>query len=188
MSCHNDGKVVAVDGKTVRRSYDKSRRRGAIHMVSAFAAANSLVLGQVKTEDHSNEITAIPELLNMLDIKGKLITIDAMGCQKDIAEIICKKEGDYLLAVKKNQGKLHKAFEDSLSVEKLNKGDFDSYSTEEQGHGRHELRIHAVSDVTTEFTDFEFEWKNLKKLCVAISFRSEGKSLTHEHLRQFDIT
>ncbi|MEX9348330.1 ISAs1 family transposase, partial [Salmonella enterica] len=175
--CHviTDGRVIAIDGKTVRGSYDKKKRKSAIHMVSAFSTANSLVLGQVKTKDHSNEITAIPELLNMLDIKEKLITIDAMGCQKDIAEKICKKEGNYLLAVKGDQGKLHQAFEDNLSVGKLNEKNLDSYSTEEISHGGHELRIHAVSDVTSEFVDFEFEWKKLTKLCVAISFRSEGK-------------
>ncbi|HCB4956206.1 ISAs1 family transposase [Salmonella enterica] len=175
--CHavTDGKVIAVDGKTVRRSYDKSKRKGAIHMVSAFSTANSVVMGQVKTNEKSNEITAIPELLNMLDIKDKLITIDAMGCQKDIAELICKKEGDYLLAVKGNQGKLYNAFESNLSVLKLNALGLDTYSTDEVSHGRHELRIHAVSDVTKEFIDFGFEWKNLKKLCVAMSFRSEGK-------------
>ncbi|EHM3444056.1 ISAs1 family transposase, partial [Salmonella enterica subsp. enterica] len=175
--CHavTDGKIIAVDGKTVRRSYDKSKRKGAIHMVSAFSTANSVVVGQVKTSAHSNEITAIPELLNLLDIKDKLITIDAMGCQKDIAEFICKKEGDYLLAVKGNQGKLYDAFGENLSVGKLNEKELDSYSTTEISHGRHEIRIHAVSDVTSEFIDFGFEWKNLKKLCVALSFRSEGK-------------
>ncbi|EAC0928206.1 ISAs1 family transposase, partial [Salmonella enterica subsp. enterica] len=131
----------------------------------------SVVMGQVKTNEKSNEITAIPELLNMLDIKDKLITIDAMGCQKDIAELICKKEGDYLLAVKGNQGKLYNAFESNLSVLKLNALGLDTYSTDEVSHGRHELRIHAVSDVTKEFIDFGFEWKNLKKLCVAMSFR-----------------
>lgn len=175
--CHavTDGKVIAVDGKTVRKSYDKSKRKGAIHMVSAFSTANSVVMGQVKTNEKSNEITAIPELLNMLDIKDKLITIDAMGCQKDIAELICKKEGDYLLAVKSNQGKLYHAFENNLSVGKLDGLEPDTYSTDEVSHGRHELRIHAVSDVTKEFFDFGFEWRNLKKVCVAISFRSEGK-------------
>lgn len=92
--------------------YDKSRRRGAIHVISAFSTMNGLVLGQIKTNEKSNEITAIPELLNMLDIKGKLITTDAMGCQKDIAEKIHHQEGDYLFSVKGNQGRLQKAFEE----------------------------------------------------------------------------
>ncbi len=82
--CHEitQGDVVAIDGKAVRRSYDKAKRQGAIHMVSAFSAANNVVLGQVKIEEKSNEITAIPELLKLLEIKGCLVTIDAMGCQK----------------------------------------------------------------------------------------------------------
>lgn len=132
LDCHavTDGKVIAVDGKTVRRSYDKSKRKGAIHMVSSFSTANSVVMGQVKKNEKSNEITAISELLNMLDVKDKLITIDAMGCQKDIAELICKKEGDYLLAVKSNQGKLYHAFENNLSVGKLDGLELDTYSTE----------------------------------------------------------
>ncbi|EPS2616032.1 ISAs1 family transposase, partial [Escherichia coli] len=82
------------------------RRRGAIHVISAFSTMHSLVIGQIKTDEKSNEITAIPELLNMLDIKGKIITTDAMGCQKDIAEKIQKQGGDYLFAVKGNQGRL----------------------------------------------------------------------------------
>lgn len=80
--------IIAIDVKTLRRSYNKSRRRGTIHMTSAFSTMNSLVLGQIKTDEKSNEITAAPELLNMLDIKGKTITTDAIGCQKDIAEKI----------------------------------------------------------------------------------------------------
>ncbi len=85
--CHEitDGEIIAIDGKTVRGSYDKGKRKGAIHMVSAFSTENGVVLGQVKTDAKSNEITAIPELLNLLDLKKCLITIDAMGCQKNIA-------------------------------------------------------------------------------------------------------
>ncbi|MFT2536216.1 ISAs1 family transposase, partial [Escherichia coli] len=93
--CHEitDGEIIAIDGKTIRGSFDKGKRKGAIHMVSAFSNENGVVLGQVKTEAKSNEITAIPELLNMLDIKGKIIKTDAMGCQKDIAEKIQKQGG-----------------------------------------------------------------------------------------------
>lgn len=87
-----EGSVIAIDGKTVRRSFDKKQRKAAIHMVSAFSAANSLVLGQVKTDAKSNEITAIPELLQLLEIKGCLVSIDAMGCQRNIADKIVKKK------------------------------------------------------------------------------------------------
>ena len=101
------GEVVAIDGKTVRRSYDRSRSRQAIHLVSAWASANTMTLGQVKTEEKSNEITAIPRLLELLDLHGCIVTIDAMGCQREIAEQIVDAGADYVLAVKDNQGRLY---------------------------------------------------------------------------------
>ncbi len=127
-ACHkvSQGDVIAIDGKTLRRSYDKSKKRDAIHRVSAFSAANNVVLGQLKTEEKSNEITAIPELLKLLEIKGCLVTLDAMGCQRDIARAIVEKEVDYLLAVKGNQGKLEKAFDHHFSLEKLNQWQSDT--------------------------------------------------------------
>ncbi|EIL4142102.1 ISAs1 family transposase, partial [Escherichia coli] len=167
-----DKDVIAIDGKTLRHSYDKSRRRGAIHVISAFSTMHSLVIGQIKTDEKSNEITAIPELLNMLDIKGKIITTDAMGCQKDIAEKIQKQGGDYLFAVKGNQGRLNKAFEEKFPLKELNNPEHDSYAISEKSHGREEIRLHIVCDVPDELIDFTFEWKGLKKLCVAVSFRS----------------
>ncbi|EET4818657.1 ISAs1 family transposase, partial [Escherichia coli] len=172
--CHSsdDKDVIAIDGKTLRHSYDKSRRRGAIHVISAFSTMHSLVIGQIKTDEKSNEITAIPELLNMLDIKGKIITTDAMGCQKDIAEKIQKQGGDYLFAVKGNQGRLNKAFEEKFPLKELNNPEHDSYAISEKSHGREEIRLHIVCDVPDELIDFTFEWKGLKKLCVAVSFRS----------------
>ena len=128
--------------------------------------------GQIRTDEKSNEITAIPELLNMLDIKGKIITTDAMGCQKDIAEKIQKQGGDYLFAVKGNQGRLNKAFEEKFPLKELNNPEHDSYAMSEKSHGREEIRLHIVCDVPDELIDFTFEWKGLKKLCVAVSFRS----------------
>lgn len=102
-----NGRLIAVDGKTLRHSFDHANQKAAIHMVSAWSEANHLVLGQVATEEKSNEITAIPKLLELLDIKGAVISIDAMGCQKAIAEKIIDQQGDYLLALKKNQGGLY---------------------------------------------------------------------------------
>ena len=99
--------VIALDGKTIRRSFDKALGQSAIHMVSAWSVENRLILGQVKVDDKSNEITAIPKLLALLVIKGCLVTIDAMGCQTEIAEQIVEQGGDYLLAVKKNQKHLY---------------------------------------------------------------------------------
>ncbi|HCM1918676.1 TPA: ISAs1 family transposase [Salmonella enterica subsp. salamae serovar 28:r:e,n,z15] len=180
--CHSseNGSVIAIDGKTLRGSYDKSRRRGAIHVISAFSAMGGVVLGQLKTAEKSNEITAIPELINLLDIKGKIITTDAMGCQKDIAEKIISLGGDYLFAVKGNQGRLQKAFEEKFPLKELNNPGYDSYSTTEKNHGREETRLHIVSDVPDELIDFTFEWKGLKKLCVAVSFRKEIASQDKE--------
>lgn len=102
--CHvaTNGKVIATDGNTLHGTYDKNRRQGMIYMVSAFSAANQVILGQVKTADKSNEITAIPELLALLNLRGCLITIDAKYCQKAIAKKVLEKEKDYLLAVKSN--------------------------------------------------------------------------------------
>ena len=101
------GEVVAIDGKTARRSHDRAGNKGAIHMVSAWATQNNLTLGQVKTEEKSNEITAIPQLLDLLDLHGCIVTIDAMGCQREIAEKITDGGADYVLAVKENQGQLY---------------------------------------------------------------------------------
>ena len=98
------GDSVAIDGKTLRHSFDRATGQAAIHMVRAWASAHRLVLGQLKVEEKSNEITAIPTLLMMLDIAGAIVTIDAMGCQKEIAKIITEQEADYVLALKENQG------------------------------------------------------------------------------------
>ena len=137
--------VVAVDGKTLRGSYDRSDCRAAIHMVSAWSVANGVVLGQVKTEEKSNEITAIPELLNVLSLEGCLVTIDAMGCQREIAQQIVDQGGDYLLAVKDNQPKL---FEEVLNAfehaEVETPESIHTYTTEDCGHGRREVRHYTT--------------------------------------------
>ena len=106
-----EGEIIAIDGKTLRRSYDKRAKKLVIHMVSAWGSANGLVLGIVKIDEKSNEITAIPELLKALEIKGCIVTIDAMGCQKDIAKTIIDKGGDYVLSLKGNQGNMHEQVE-----------------------------------------------------------------------------
>lgn len=99
--------MIAVDGKTLRNSGDDFRQSDPLHIVHAFATENSLLLGQLATDAKSNEITAIPELLKMLTIRGNVITIDAMGCQKEIVKVIREREGDYVIALKSNQGLLH---------------------------------------------------------------------------------
>ena len=137
------GDVIAIDGKTLRRSHDISADKSAIHMVSAWSSANGVVLGQEKTAEKSNEITAIPELLNSLAIKGCIVSIDAMGCQKDIAEKIIKQKGNYLLALKGNQGNLHEEVSSFLITAKndnFKNVEHDFYEDIDAGHGRIEVR------------------------------------------------
>lgn len=138
-----EGEVVAIDGKTLRRSFDRASSKAAIHMVSAWASKNGLVLGQVKTEEKSNEITAIPKLLELLYVRGCIVTIDAMGCQREIVERIVEKGADYVISLKGNQGALQKEVE-TLFVEARGER-FEllkhSYSeTVEKDHGRVETR------------------------------------------------
>ena len=145
-----DGQVVAIDGKTLRRSYNRRSARAAIHMVSAWATQNRVVLGQLKTEEKSNEITAIPALLKMLDVQGCIVTIDAMGCQKTIAHQIVEQGADYVLALKPNQGHFYTAVErwfqtaDHTTSEEAS---LSYYETEEQQHGRVEIRRHWTTPV-----------------------------------------
>lgn len=134
-----DGEVIAIDGKTNRRTFGKLTK--ALHMVSAFAAANGVVLGQVGTNQKSNEITAIPELLKILDIAGCLITTDAMGCQSDIAADIVARGGDYLLAVKGNQGLLYRDIKACFADEQQPRITNVSTTT---GHGRIDTRVCEV--------------------------------------------
>jgi predicted transposase YbfD/YdcC len=143
------GQFVAIDGKTLRRSYDRRSAKAAIHMVSAWAAQNRVVLGQLKTAEKSNEITAIPELLRVLDVSGCLVTIDAMGCQRAIAQQIVEQGGEYVLALKRNQGTLYEA------VAQLFQRAHDTpdegpvlqyYETHDEAHGRREIRRHWTTD------------------------------------------
>ena len=145
----SEGQIIAIDGKTLRRSYDRGSDKAAIHMVSAWAAANRVVLGQLKTDEKSNEITAIPELLKLLDIKGCIVTIDAMGCQKNIAKQIVDKGADYVLALKGNQGNLAKAVEQLFTQANANSfrdPSFDYYETKDVNHGRREIRRYWTTD------------------------------------------
>jgi len=127
--------IIAIDGKTIRGAKSKGRK-SPIHMVSAFACANNLVLGQVKTDEKSNEITAIPKLLEILSLQDTIVTIDAMGCQTEIASAIINKEADYILAVKENQSQLLEHIEDEFRFGKT----IDTAISEELDHGRIETR------------------------------------------------
>lgn len=186
--CHiaTEGEVIAIDGKSLRGTYNKDRRQGIIHMVSAFSAANQVVLGQVKTAEKSNEITAIPEPLEILNIRGCLVTIDAMGCQKAIAKKILDKEADYLLAVKSNQGRLEAAFDNYFKLEMLQSDEGDTYSTKEQGHGRIETRLCLVNDDLSVLGDIAFEWPELKTMVIVATIRQEkGQPATGITLRYY---
>ena len=173
------GQVVPIDGKTLRRSHDRGHGQSAIHMVSAWASENRLVLGQLKTDAKSNEITAIPELLQVLDISGCIITIDAMGCQKNIAEIIIKKEADYVFALKANHENLFK--EVTAAFAKAESNNFqdaalDYYETTTKDHGRLEIRRYWVMNNLSEFKHIA-AWKNIRLIGMVESERTvRGKT------------
>jgi predicted transposase YbfD/YdcC len=175
------GEIIAVDGKTVRRSHDKKGKQSAIHMISAFAAESGVVLGQVKTYDKSNEITSIPDLLSKLEIKGAVVTIDAMGCQKAIAKKIIQKEADYVLAVKGNQGHLSSAIKDFFAI--AHEENFKQLShqfTEEidKGHGRVEHRRYWISEDLSSINDLTSSWIGLKSVGMVESQRHIGDKVT----------
>lgn len=176
------GEVIAIDGKTLRHSYDRMPGRGAIHMVSAWACANHLVLGQTKVNEKSNEITAIPELLRMLEVKGCIVTIDAMGTQTKIARQVVEQEADYVLALKGNQGRLHADVQEIFDdAHRRNFHDIvhDYYRTVDGDHGRVEIREYwAISDPEfIGYLDPEGEWKGLRSIgMVKAERRLEGKS------------
>jgi predicted transposase YbfD/YdcC len=161
--------VFAVDGKTARRSHDRGIGLGALHSVSVWASEFGLSLGQVACAEKSNEITAIPELLRLVDIKGAIITIDAMGTQKAIAAEIIDGEGDYVLGLKGNQGTLHEAVIDHIN-EKLD-GDFDTkneHVTFEKRHGREETRTYLQLPAPADLPGFTL-WKGLMSIGIVTS-------------------
>jgi predicted transposase YbfD/YdcC len=182
-----NGDVIAIDGKTLRRSFSTEDAKSAIHMVSAWSTANGVVLGQEKTAEKSNEITAIPELLNSLAIKGCIVTIDAMGCQKDIAEQIVKQKGDYLLALKGNQGNFHEEVVSFLTLAKeanFKHVEHDFHEEVDAGHGRVETRrAYAV-----DFKKYKkhmpegMKWKKLTSVIMVETIR-EGRDFKTVDIR-----
>jgi predicted transposase YbfD/YdcC len=173
------GRLIAVDGKTLRHSFDKAAGKAAIHMVSAFASANALVFGQIKTDAKSNEIKAIPKLLKLLDIKGAIVTIDAMGTQVAIAREIIEQGGDYVLAVKENQELLHtkvKTLLDEAILQKFKGLSGDQNTQVSKGHGRLEKRtcwsmpeVHHLKGIG--------RWPKLKSVLAVESTRTiSGKT------------
>lgn len=193
MTTASAGKLVAIDGKTLRRSFDLAAGKAAIHMVNAWSHENRLALGQLAVDGDSNEITALPKLIELLDLKGALVTIDAIGCQKVIAEKIIEKKADYLLAVKKNQKELHEDitffFEESIA------GKFEGVAhttceTVDGDHGRIETRRCLVVDDTAWLRKRHPHWPRLAAMvCVESQRHVKSKaSATEPPTRRHYIT
>ena len=175
-----DHRLVAIDGKTLRGSSDHGERPGGHPHGLGVGTENKLSLGQVVVDEKSNEITAIPELLQLLEISGALVTIDAMGCQKEIADQIREARGDYVLAVKQNQPTLYEQVEEAIN-EALEQDaeDVDEHQTVEKGHGRQETRTYAIVPAP-ESVDPEDLWRDLSAVGIAISERVDSQG-RHEH-------
>jgi predicted transposase YbfD/YdcC len=177
------GRLIAIDGKSCRRSHDASNGLGPLHIVSAWASEDGVALGQVATEDKSNEITAIPLLLKQIDLANSLITIDAMGCQKEIAQDIVDGGGDFVIAVKDNQPKLRKMIE--THFEKHLESDLEDiqyrhHETSDDSHGRRDERSYFLTKVPAEFAAFKQDWPSIKAIGYAlrVSEHPDGSETT----------
>ncbi len=179
------GQVIAIDGKVLRRSHDRGVGKAAIDMVSAWASANHLVLGQVKVDEKSNEITAIPELLRALTLRGCIVTIDAMGCQTEIAQQITEQGGAYMLALKQNQGRLYHDVSQLfayLEQQGYRAYPFDYHKTTDKGHGRTEIReCWTISDPEVLRLLHRSEaWPQLASVCRVRAQRIIGEERSVE--------
>jgi predicted transposase YbfD/YdcC len=174
--------VIAIDGKTARRSFQTRERTNPLHAVSAWSCQHQLVLGQVAVDHKSNEITAIPELLSLLDIENSIITLDAMGCQKEIAKQIIRSKADYVLALKGNHSGLQSELEAwwHKSVrEGLKKEQYSEYTETDMGHGRIEVRHCEQLVVDSQWLAKEYRWAGLKtiiKVTARIEEKASGKT------------
>ena len=177
-----EGKVVAIDGKTVRRSHDGANNRSAIHVVNAWCTSAGVSLGQLKTEEKSNEITAVPKLLRLLHLKGAIVTLDAMGCQKKIASTILDREADYLLAVKGNQPTLEvelKEWFDCGQGKGFQEMDVEFATERSKGHGREEERNLWIAPVPEDLKSCK-QWPEMRSIIWAESLRTiKGKTSSH---------
>ncbi len=171
-----EGELVAIDGKTLRRSYNRQSDTAALQMVSAWASHNRLILGQVAVADGSNEITAIPRLLSLLDLSGCLVTIDALGCQQDIATQIVDQDADYVLTVKANQGSLWNEVHTCFAM--LDE-DMKFFQTEETGHGRHEIRRYWMTECLP-IPLRQIQWKGLRSMGMVEATRTVGQKTSVE--------
>lgn len=180
--------IVAIDGKTLRRSHHRKSERQAIHMVSAWARDNGLVLGQLKTDEKSNEITIIPELLRSLELAGCIVTLDAMGCQKNIAKEIHEADADYVLALKGNHEVVHeevKTFLEDAHAQNFKKVEHDFLETVEKDHGRIETRRYWITEKIDWFADRP-KWDALQAVGMVEAVRQIDDKTTTE--RRFYLT
>jgi len=180
--CACDGRSIALDGKVLRRSFAHAWDRQAIHLVSAWCVQNQLVLGQLAVDSKSNEITALPALLDLLDLKGAVVTIDAMGCQREVAGRIVDKKGDYVLAVKGNQPTLHakvKNLMDEAIIDGFKQMRHDVFEQSEEGHGRIEKRTVWLTDEVSWLGEQMLgTWAGLASIAVVESTRQDLGDLT----------
>lgn len=177
-----EGEVVAIDGKTLRRSFRDAGNKAFVHMVSAWAADNRVVLGQVKTDEKSNEITAIPKLLALLNIKGTIVTIDAMGCQKTIAKKIIERDADYMLAIKDNQPTLFsevQAVFANVSKDNVCNTSLGFAETSGKGHGRKEVRRCYTCDDLSSLSVAD-AWPGLSSIVMVEALRTVGERTSTE--------
>ena len=182
--------IIAIDGKTMRRSHDRSNGLGPLHMVSAWSTENGLTLGQVATEEKSNEITAIPELIDQLDVKGAIVTIDAMGCQKKIAKKIVDSQADYVLAVKENQPKLHEAITDIFSEDReddLLHMQVRQHETSDKGHGREDEHCYVLAKIPDDFP-MKNAWPGLKAIGMAVRVSTKPDGATSCDVRYYIVS
>jgi len=180
-----EGEVIAIDGKALRGSKQPRRGQEALHLVSAWASANHLLLGQVETDGTSNEIEAIPRLLGILDLKGCIVTIDAIGCQREIVERIQDKKADYVIALKGNQGTMHDDVRRYWEDSELSREEYDEYETLEKGHGRIETRTYRVTEKIKWLTARE-SWKGLRSIVMVEHQRDIGEHRSRE--RRYYLT
>jgi predicted transposase YbfD/YdcC len=183
----NTRPTIAIDGKSMRRAHDRSRGLGPLHLVSAWASGQGLSLGQVAAEEKSNEITAIPELIDRIDVKGAIVTIDAMGCQKEIARKIIAAKGDYVLAVKDNQPKLHEAIKDLFSDERqdeLLRMSHRQHQTSEKGHGRIDNRCYVLVKIPRN-ASWKHGWPGATAVGMAVRTTEKSDGTTSGDVRYF---
>ena len=178
-----EGQVIPIDGKTLRRSHDRAAGKKAIHIVSAWASKNHLVLGQVKVDEKTNEIPVVPELLALLDISGCIVTADALHCQKKTAQTIIERGGEYVLRVKDNQGNLSETLEELFEyAEETAYADCDHHRTVNKGHGRLEIRecwTTSHEDYFLYVRDRE-EWQGLRTLAMVKTERRLEHKTEHQ--------